>query len=491
MKNNLLRIEAVNLASTIDDTEDLSTRRGGGYMLLDAIRDIERKYQDKIRPISNGASIGLFEMSDPQIDPGVIRDYLRGHERYRHATFVVDAVRQDSFRQGVEMALAANRWQQMQSLSFSNVWGEGRGVCDTDEIRPATSGRTSMSVAARRAEGRNLRQGFYQRELGIASIGKRSLDESSFTNDTGSLSEMGRTSAYASLPGNLNGKMVVFYADGNGFGKIQQACASADQLRQWDEDLKEKRRQLLRELLAWLDATPLGKTYDNRLRFETLLWGGDEMLFLLPAWLGLEFAQQFFALTAGWKHGNTMLTHAAGIVFASHSAPISQLQKLAKNLAEQGKRFDRGQNTLSWIVLESFDRVGDNLDGYWERNGIMGSGWEKLLLTPKKLADLRFVIPGLKDELPRSAMVRVLCSLAASKTQNEIGLLQRSYQSTDQALGESKKPFEALWQSLCGSTWQSKPDSIPESDAVAWTVLLELWDYLQADAQTNTQGAAQ
>ena len=33
---NYLRIEGVNHAHCIDDTEDLSTRRGGGLMLLNA-----------------------------------------------------------------------------------------------------------------------------------------------------------------------------------------------------------------------------------------------------------------------------------------------------------------------------------------------------------------------------------------------------------------------------------------------------------------------
>ena len=480
----LIRIEAVNLRHTIDDTENLSTRRGGGYMLLEAIRGVEAKFADSLEAISTGASIGLFAVKsgkDREATRAAVSRYLRedGQPEWQHATFVIDAVAvaHADFRLGVEQAVSKNRWQQMQTLSFANKWGDSGEICAIDQVRPAASNSKSLSVDARSRAGRELRQRFYERELGE----KTDLD---FTDDTESLGHFDSAQeAYASIPANLNGKMAVFYADGNGFGKIQRDCLTPEALRQWDTYLKDRRRRLLGELLGWLSNSPSAKTEDGKLRFETLLWGGDEMLFLLPAWLGLEFAQKFFALTADWNYGDKPLKHAAGLVMAKSSAPISQLQKLAKKLAENGKA-DKKINSLSWIVLESFDHAGDEMDDYWQRSGIAAAGWQKLLLSPEKIAALRAVAP-LKDLLPRSAMVRVLRSLAAGKGQEELPLLLRSYESAHTAVDEvQRSALEALWQAfgLTWQNWQKKPETAPEDDAVAWTALLELWDYLSPDA---------
>ena len=500
--NRLLRIEAVNLLHSIDDTEDLNTRRGGGYLLLQAVRDVENKFRDQLSPISTGASIGLFNLSDATLDESKVREYLCQHPDYRHATFVVDRVAHADFRTCVEASLARNRWQQMHTLNFSTEWGRCSEVCGTDEIRPAAAKQkyknrpTSLSVHVRSNAGRELRQGFYEQELGgLGSSTAFACGMDSFADNTEELSTFRQLGDYAAIPANLNGKMAVFYADGNGFGKIQQACESDIDLNAWDRDLKAKRRRLLHDLLAWQASTSLGRTQEGKLRFETLLWGGDEMLFLLPAWLGLEFAQRFFELTASWDYQGQKLTHSAGLVFAKHNAPISRLQKLAKEkLAEFGKQYDRQQNSLSWIVLESFDHVGNNITKFWQRNGIEEDGWQKLLLSEEKIRRLRGLIPALKNDLPRSAMIRVLRSLAAGKAAKEVRLLRRSYASTDEALAtQNRGEFASLWHLLCGSFWENDSSSqeaamLPAADVVAWTILLELWDYLLPDAPLLSTG---
>ncbi len=514
----LLRIEAINLSSSIEDSEDLSTRRGGGYMLLQAINDIETRLHEEIESISTGASIGLFE-----IKTGVDKNKLFTDatdiltckkSAYQHATFAITIVEGNNFRSLVEQSISKVRWQQMRTLNFTTHWGNSSEICETDKIRPAAAkekpkGRaTSLSVASRFKEGRKLRQDFYRRELDHDDLIKKYNLESilskdnklPFTNETETLTKFPpKAPEFQQIPANLNGKMAVFYADGNSFGKIQQVCSDAAALRDWDKEIKAKRRKLLAQLLNCLQNTSLGKTDNNELRFETLLWGGDELLFILPAWLGLEFAQKFFELTRCWRHQMQPLTHAAGLVFASHAAPISQLQNLAKKLADHGKAADRDKNTLSWIVLESFDHAGDKMENYWQRNAIDDcddkNGWQKLLLTRHKLEGLRSVITPIKNELPRSAMVRVLRSIASRKTGegDEFALLQRSYESINDALHDeaTKRKFKALWKNLSGNDWHSTVDGIPPEDALAWTIILELWDYLLHDAFAPTTGGDQ
>ncbi|MFA6203147.1 MAG: hypothetical protein WC710_08145 [Gallionella sp.] len=476
----LLRLEAVNLRYSIDDTEDLSTRRGGGYMLLQAVRDVQAKFKNRLDPISTGASIGLFEVKDSSMNlEQEVNNYLL--KEYPHATFVVNMAEHDDFKHAVEASVAKNRWQQMQTLSFSSCWGQSDKVCGTDEFRPATSKDEhkgtpiSLSVAMRRKDGRDLRQSFYHTELGTSD----SVNLPEFTDETETLSKFGNRQEFSAIPPNLNGKMAVFYADGNSFGLHQRGCADVPALVKWDTDLKGKRRKLLKDLLDWLDTQPLARNADGKLRFETLLWGGDEMRFLLPAWLGLAFVKKFFELTRDWTYNDEKLTHATGLVFAKHSAPISQLQSLVDKLADHGKESDKSQNTLSWIVLETFDHAGDNMKDFWQRNGIQADGWKKLLLNEEKITLLLDSIAPVKAKLPRSAMVRVLRSMAANKVADEFSLLRRGYQSTDAAMEpQERENFAVLWKSLCDMEWDSSPEMIPAEHAIAWTIIIELWDYL-------------
>ncbi|SER16333.1 hypothetical protein SAMN05421690_101067 [Nitrosomonas sp. Nm51] len=533
MTLKLLRLEAINLSYVVDDTEDLSTRRGGGYMLLQAVRDLTKcakkpddnselfEHGDKIEPVSTGASIGLFKVTG-KIDSNEliqsVYNYLNGNSAYRHATFAVTIAegRENEFRVLTEQTISKVRWHQMQSLNFTTYWGGSTEICEIDEILPAVTNtylpgdskkkNVSQSIYDRRESGKKLRQKFYQTELTKELVSQyqlfdlinRDKNDQAFVNHTEALSQFNSEDTdYISIPSNLDGKMAVFYTDGNSFGKIQKSCENNAALNKLDRTIRSYQRELLAEILQFLRNTSLGKN-DGKLRFETLLWGGDEFLFLIPAWLGLEFTQKFFELTQDWKYlpdsnenNAQKLTHAAGLVFASHAAPISQLQKLAKKLADYGKDTDKTQNTVSWIVLESFDHAGDNMDDYWQRSGIAQNGWQQLLLTQTKLQQLRQTLIPLKDILPRSAIVRVLRSLAAGKVGDEMELLRRSYESVQTAIEEAgmKGAFENLWETITHNAWQSSPTSIPPEDAVAWTLLMELWDYILPDACDQTESA--
>ncbi len=100
-----------------------------------------------------------------------------------------------------------------------------------------------------------------------------------------------------------------------------------------------------------LSAKP--STRDAVLRLETLQWGGDESLLVVPAWIGMDLLQHFFHHTKSWKP----LTHAAGIVFCSAKSPIRQIQALARELAESVKNSKGGRddNFFDYMVLESVD----------------------------------------------------------------------------------------------------------------------------------------
>ncbi|MDD5028531.1 MAG: hypothetical protein PHH58_03360 [Rhodoferax sp.] len=513
---NILRIEGVNLAYTIFDTEDLCTRRGGSLLLLDAIEEVHQQFQNHLRAISTGASAGLFEVTGNTLPEQLaieVQQWLQKHDLYRHATFVVSASQGD-FRHATEHAIAANRWQQMQSLSFATAGLQaGDALCKTDEVRPAArrgpeDPGNSLSVQCRRQYGREQKQAFYQRLLGDqVRIG--------FTNEFESLAT-GMNASLVPTP-NLNGKMAVFYADGNGFGSIGSTCQTPVELQKWDQYIKTQRKALLDKVLQLAQSDPRWQSHLEgapAIRLETLLWGGDELMFVVPGWCGMALAHLFFEHASQMRYPvqgkEAPLTHACSLVFCHHQAPISAISQLAKALADKSKEVNnafKGKDSLNWLVLESFDQAGSDLDAFLRtRYRERLKTWDALTLDPKAVNALACSLgaatpQSLKEALPRSTMVRALRLIAqgdafgdSPQATETLRLLQRSYTSVNEALKPTagKEPglaqaFNALWTQLhpLGSArdWHSIASTAPAADDLAaWVKLIELWDYCQNPA---------
>lgn len=499
----LLRIEGVNLSHCIFDTEDLSTRRGGSLMLLKAIDDIEIKFKKQLQAISTGASAGLFTILNGQQSETIaseIRRWLSTHDLYCHGTFVVD-VAQGEFPAASEQVLSANRWQQMQSLSFSGAGLKARKgpACMIDDLRPAyprgpEDPANSLSVQTRRKHGREQKQDFY----------KRLVADGSNRQYTQEFESLASKMTHVETP-NLEGKMAVFYADGNKFGQVGRNCKTPDDLAEWDKYVKDCRKKLLASIISLASADPRWTAEDDVIRIETLLWGGDEFMFVVPGWCGMKLADLFFEQTVGKMHyppGNAVpLTHACGLVFCHHKAPISAISKLAKALADKGKDCEstKGKDSLNWVVLESFDHAGSNLDQFLAtRYHEKVTDWGQLSLLPGAVHSLAHDLASLKPHLPRSTMVRALRMIVDGaafggddNAKDPMRLLQRSYASVEGALskpGVDKAAFCRLWEQVhpngkvLGWDQVAKTETKPATDDLpAWVKLLELWDYCQPD----------
>lgn len=497
---NLLRIEGVNLGHNILDTEDLSTRRGGSLMLLEAIYRVEARFSDCLEAISTGASVGLFKVLPDKCPTDIaksVRDMLSGDRLFQHGTFVIDLVEAANFRQATESTIAANRWQQMQRLSFSTTGLSAcsSGVCEVDELRPVTGQITkakkdvpaSASVEQRWKFGVNNKREFYRRQLDRdGTLGR--YDNVAFTTDFEGIA----TEPVIPLdPRTLSGKIAVFYADGNKFGRIAQDCEDDTSLRAWDNYLKGQRKALLAAVVERAMANKHWQTSAGALRLETLLWGGDELMFVVPGWCGLELADLFFKTTNDMRYpanAEQPLTHACGLVFCHHQAPISRIGTLVKELAERGKNSAKNLNTLHWMALESFDQAGGDLDAFLARrfpaqqqNGTQLVDWPSLALSPDAVARLARDLPKLKDDLPRSAIVRTVRAIAEGSAfdnaNKAAALLTRSYAQVGKASSIAPGVFEDLWRELhpSRSSWSDK--AISPSDLATWVKLVELWDY--------------
>lgn len=520
----LLRIEGVNLAHSIEDTEDLSTRRGGSLMLLEVINKIGKQCEKDLKPISTGASAGLFKVTG-KLDnaKGAIQSLL-SQEPYCYGTFVLDTVQGEEARFPTleRAAVAANRWRQMQSLSFSTAGlnssvGE---VCTVDEVRPGNRTDTvkgtqnqpvSASVEARRKYGLTAKRQFYHRLLDDHGDHYASLR---FTND---FEEIADGKGLELEPATLNGKLALFYADGNDFGKIARSCEKPEALKDWDDYIKGQRKILLTKLLDHAAKEKHWQTKVEELRLETLLWGGDELMFAVPGWCGMELARLFLEQTQGMKYKvkgkDKPLTHACGLVFCHHQAPISRISHLAKALAEKGKDANRETNSLNWLVLESFDHTGSGLDDYLERRFGETLVWSDLALDSTALDALVQDLPSLRKGLPRSAIVRITRALAERRAFDaegeEMPLIRRARQQVVEAGGENFKTpwmpstisstgtpvearsenFKTLWPKIHPKKTDWDMAAASCDDLGAWIKLAELWDYCPDWKNGDQQGA--
>ena len=219
MPNWLLRVAGVNFSTTMDDTQDLSTRRGASLTLLNAGYAVERRLQrtfgaDNIERIFVGASEALFRLA-PTVSPGDALDearrYLRaavGHPLNRPLyptaqkvrvppvatmTFVADIV-EDGRPDASDLLVAKVKRAQFQSPTLrphARIRSAKVGPCPIEHRLPADRGisvrgdmhdqalpladyrprrdekiiAVSRSVAQRRAYGRSARQRFYEHEL--------------------------------------------------------------------------------------------------------------------------------------------------------------------------------------------------------------------------------------------------------------------------------------------------------------------------------------
>lgn len=485
-----LRFTAVNLSNFVYDTPDLSTVRGGGLILLNAVEKLaHRMHSHKLQALTTGASIGLYEFEAADANEArsvcdLVREQLVKDLELQHATFVLSVSPNEeaqSFARAIAVLQAKNAWQQMQSPSLSLSPATAGKVCDIDLVRPATQAvpapenktyTVSESVKVRRLAGQRLKQKFYEEHIG------RPLQRK-FTHELDELTE-------DELKGNLDGKMAVIYLDGNSFGSIKKNVTnSREEWLKFDHIVKSYRREMLEGLLDRMEIDGDWQTKEGKYRIETLLWGGDELMWIVPAWKGWETLQYFYNKSENWKFRNDDLHHSGGIVFCHHNAPIHRITKLARDIAELAKEKDRKQNLFAYEVLESFDHVGRKLEDYRierspqpvdpaRKNEV---GATALILDGAAMSDLKYFITSANEKLPRKQLHKITNELLwqppegkpidlAKRARDRVAMLKRIDGFVDK-IGISKEDLDLdLLKASCGG------------EEAFWLHVNALWDYL-------------
>lgn len=523
-----LQVEAVNLSNIVFDTDDLSTIRGGGLILLHAIEKVaamleekhpnitqqtedtqdisqqiaalhqefdhvpqnpkfpsgkkkkaeKRRLKKKIdqleeqqrsapsspnhqrhQPtITKGASWGLFSLECDETEAiGLAKSAKKivDSEEQQYASFVVSLLKtsrsRNKYQQDKERTQTLNRWQQLNTPTISYP-SPGDHICDFDKVSPANATlgtqHISQSAKIRREYGRTQKQTLY------SNLTHHKL---SFTNDLNQISS-------AENKGILNGKIAFLYIDGNGFGNIQRNCRSPSEQKAFDENTRLGREKLLEALLDdikdetdWLYRADKDKTL---VRLETLLWGGDEIIWIAPAWKGWWLAQKFYELAERYiQHNDQALRHGAGLVFCHHNAPIARIDTLARNLANQfAKKAEfKTSNKIAYEILESFDHAGTNLHQYRAKQLAEQGSIDDLLIDAENIAILSNCVRQLKSlDFPHRKIHQILATKRqcdTAKTEMLEGKLRASIGTEgnsllDEFLSRHSQDSPAGWQHL-------------------------------------------
>lgn len=477
MSKYYLRVEAVNLANSVYDTHDISTIRGGSFMLLNSVKQLEKKYEK----IYEGASSGLYflkgcndsDMAE-EIRQEVIDDLNTMTTSY--ATFVVDYYDFDQsdkdFQTGVKMLMAKNRWSQwQQQTAILPSRNKTNHECDLDGIRPGFAPVPPMAsikfisefTEYRKRNGQSLRNSIYKEILPDL------IEKLSFTD---SLEDLANDPS----KGNLDGKIAFIYVDGNKFGRIRdERCENEADLKNFDKAIQEGfRSEVLANIIKYASNDDDFKTDNNKnIRLETLLWGGDEVEWVVPAWKAWEVLDMFFAKQPVFKNSNsviTPLTHACGVVFCHHNAPILQIRKIAhmlvdhvkEGIAEIPREHDAG-DFIQYLVLESFDMLPSSLKDF-EANFYKQTSFNDLQIKGSEIKSLCEHMLILKSYFPHGKIYDIIDAIRTKKSDDEIEKLM------EKALKKCSKPQKQLVESAISEIIDKKKNH--------WFVVADLWDYI-------------
>lgn len=449
------RLEMMNLGMLYDDTQDLSTIRGGSLALLMGA--------DKAFPPANSVS----GASQAVCQGGAGVNVAKLGRVLQHGTIAIATHTSGQSFDKIGASLSAKcRFEQMQSatLHYPDIIDGKLAVCQIDHLRPAARSDThapggkqdqSTITKLRRDFGRRARQAFYDRELKRAGLPGAALK---FTKE---LDELSGDSANW---GRLRDKIAVVYFDGDGMGSHFAS------LKTWEEYVAQSREYrnnfqacFLGDLLSAIGADSDWRLNDEKARLETLLWGGDEMRFVVPAWKGFELLRLFYKTNGGGrKLGGKIVTHSGGIVFAHYKAPIRELSHMAKDLAEFAKthrRFDQG-DCCAYQVLESFDTNESAIGGNSMQRmyPFAANDLASLLVTPAGLDTLEGYAATAHSSLPR----------------RQVYALARQLQKGRDPAAALKDQIPKIFHDVTAGVKKLFESCTPAD----WFHLNELWDYL-------------
>jgi hypothetical protein len=508
-----IQAEAFNLDNVISDTYDISTIRGGSFMLLDAVKSLPTAIP-ALKSIATAASKGVFSYEDPgdlaTQKRVMVQQVLRTLHNITqgHATFLVAVEKEipNNFKLVLEHLDADVRRQQWRMPTvvvppFENTdqecyfdgWRPGV-VPLPFKIDPGVAGaKISAAADRRRKVGRDFKQHLFSQLLE-----GQTYEDDLVAKDLGKL-------AINDHKGILSGKIALIQVDGNSFGRIRSAVCDTDTKRTAFDDAIQKdcRNVFLSDVLKRARTDHDFRVMDDgkeALRIELLLWGGDEFTLIVPAWKGLEVLENFYRIAARLKfsderYGDVPMTHRAAVIFCHHNAPILQIRRLANILLGMTRRNisdrfeaafaldpaltglteedrDRPHGWLSnpkycnaarYLVLESFDMLRGSLEQFLERYYRMDDT-SGMLLYANDMSKLRTNIQIIRAAVPKGRVVEIAKAISQGYGARKSELCKRLRESV--ALDKRDAVLAAI-------------DILTKDNDAGWYLLADLWDFAE------------
>lgn len=364
-RTQVLRLEGGNFASTLYDTNNLSVIRGASLKLgeigqigQDALKNVGI---EKFEQIYSGASQAAFTFdgTEEQAVRAVkeARNAL-GEGMWQHLSVSV------AFGDSLEQAEARSRASQFRSWTIPACHNGRAEIPDRfDKVRGATvkvnKGENqvwvSESVKARLEHGRDHRSQFFSSRLGNTLPRNIHFCESFQDIIKGTPKN---------IPNTIHNKLALVHLDGDNFGTIAREVGLAPfnkvVIQKLDEVLKALVEHACKlEEEEFLDDDPF-------LRLEMLVWGGDDITLVMPAWRLLGFMETFYNAIRGWNIDGHSLSFTGGSIIAHYKSPVRQLVKLASEAVDASKTAGaRGCFTID--IFESAALPEDGLEKHRHR----------------------------------------------------------------------------------------------------------------------------
>lgn len=408
-----------------------------------------------------------------------------------------------------------------------------REALEAPESQKTVDVPLSWSVKARRRWGIEMRHAFYEREaanwrgkwndlLGRAGEGRRN-----FVYDLQEMVEAPPPDV--ALPPSVKNKIAVLYADGNGFGKILSAAHTLDEVKSFSNDARALMKCLLTAMLervstiaadkaSYPEGAPIppeaGAFFEDgepRLRFENLLYGGDEICWVFPAWIALDLMGELFAALDGASLKGQPATFSCGLVIADRKMPIADLRSLAYDAAALAKIEEESPKTrLTIEIFESIEPPSGGLEAHRAR--VVGKGEDVKRFLALDRYDLARVLGWIRKRKkdgapPRSQIVRILADaqrggIEADEALRRLGSTARPKEGAviaDDRVREAWRYYaertgaglDTLKQILCDPTpsIDEKGEVVGRTHAPALDLWLaaQLWDYVDPFARGDVK----
>ncbi len=485
MAQYLFRVEAVNLATTIYDTSDISTIRGGGFYLLNRVHQLAARSGYQL--ITEGASTAVFKVdtNNPEKEKqGLLDSLYNGVSSIKEMMFLVEYIEYgNNFQEALAKLMGKLRLAQMRSpcIRVFEDTLKPNGTMRFDEfnrVLPAHVHDNSKDkdisnfTYQRREQGKTLRQKIYAEMLKNSSISFAGYD---FTD---SLEEL------SSDPdqGNLSGKIAYIYVDGNKFGALQKEFSEED-FQDYDQKLQGFKRDFLSSILG-LPANDPSFLAGGKVRLETLLWGGDELKLIVPAWLGWKVASLFFSLANDPKMvmSRKDLTYAMGLVFAHHNNPIRNITRIAEELVHAVKggisdpyKRDSGDR-MGCLVLESLETLPASYETFCR--DYYKTGPDKVTFSPGDMKAMQEFAALLKEGFPRSRVFKIAAAWARGNDTSYAELLDDGLDAYEGNTTQKNNLINAIQNVTQTDFINGKTQKTRAPGGYRWLQMAELFDYL-------------